>query len=401
MASLIQLKPKGRSPFWYCCFRGPDGRRMKKSTELTARSKAMEVCKRWQRAADMARARTLTEERAREVISEIVASVHGGEGLRSFTTRQWFEHFAKIKKASQDPKTVAKYEQIKTEFLDFLGGKADLDVLSVNSADIRAFRDAGKDRLSATTLNDKLVILSAYFNGAWRDHVISNNPCTAVEEVRDDLSPKKRQKQPFTLPQVRALLAKATPDWQGVIKIAFFTGARLGDCARLRLSNLDLAADPPTITFENYSKHGDDHTVPMHPALVEHFRRRSGNSRRGKVIKFPGSDGFLFPSLATNADGKTPRRVANLSKQFRALMDAAGIVNHKVREAGKGAARIVWALGFHSLRRTHISTMANAGVSEEQRMAITAHATRDVHKGYTHHELERLHESVSNALPAL
>ena len=31
--------------------------------------------------------------------------------------------------------------------------------------------------------------------------------------------------------------------------------------------------------------------------------------------------------------------------------------------------------------------MANAGVSEEQRMAITAHATREVHKGYTHEPL--------------
>jgi hypothetical protein len=45
----------------------------------------MQMCLHWQRAATMARERTLTEERAREVISEIVASVHGGEGLRSFT----------------------------------------------------------------------------------------------------------------------------------------------------------------------------------------------------------------------------------------------------------------------------------------------------------------------------
>ena len=74
-------------------------------------------------------------------------------------------------------------------------------------------------------------------------------------------------------------------------------------------------------------------------------------------------------------------------------MDAARIKNWKVREGvrgkGRGAARDVWALGFHSFRRTHVSMMANAGVSEEQRMAITAHATRDVHKGYTHHQFSQ------------
>jgi hypothetical protein len=154
---------------------------MKKSTKLTSKSKAMQMVLQWQRAADMARERRLTEERAREVISEIVAGVHGGKGLCSFTTREWFEHFCKIKADAQESKTASKYDQIKTEFLDFLGAKADLNILSVSSADVRAYRDHHKKRgLSATTLNDKLVILSAYFRGAWKDHVISNNPCTAV-----------------------------------------------------------------------------------------------------------------------------------------------------------------------------------------------------------------------------
>ena len=39
-----------------------------------------------EQAARMVRARTLTEERAREIISDMLADVYGGEGLRSFTT---------------------------------------------------------------------------------------------------------------------------------------------------------------------------------------------------------------------------------------------------------------------------------------------------------------------------
>src|SRR6202008_631083 len=104
---------------WYCAYTDATGRRLKKSTAETSKSKAQKICTQWQRAVDMARQRTLTEERSREIISEILASVNGGEGLRSFTVRQWFEHFCKIKTDSQNPKTAEKYEQIKTEFLDF------------------------------------------------------------------------------------------------------------------------------------------------------------------------------------------------------------------------------------------------------------------------------------------
>jgi hypothetical protein len=176
MASVIKRKPAARYPFWFACFRDPLGRRLKRSTGTTSRSKALRFAIKLQEAADEARARTLTQERAREIISEIVASVHGGAGLRSFTTRQWFDHHCKIKARSSDEHTAEKYDQISREFLAFLGAKADLNVLSVTSEDVRRFRDERADELSASTLNDRLTILSAFFNAAWRDHVLSNNP---------------------------------------------------------------------------------------------------------------------------------------------------------------------------------------------------------------------------------
>jgi integrase len=395
MASLVR-DAKGRSPFWYCAFTaiGKDGKlhRLKKSTGETSKSKAQKICVQWQRATDMARQRTLTEERAREVISEILASVNGGEGLRSFTVRQWFEHFYKVKQKASDPATAAKYAQIKRDFLAFLGTKADLNVLSVTSHDARSFRDEReKTGVSATTLNDSLTILSAYFNGARKAHVISDNPCLGIEAVTDTVTPAKRRKKPFTVEQVKALVAAASDDWRGLIKTAFYTGARLENCANLRFRDLDFTADPPVVVFPNYSKHGDEHEVPMHSALEECLLKLSPpkGDRTGAA--------FLLPSLAE-------RRTANLSKQFRKLMQEARIQNWKVREGvrgkGKSAARDVWALGFHSFRRTNVSTLANAGVPEEQRMAITAHATRDVHKGYTHHELAQLRRAIAH-LPTL
>jgi integrase len=58
------------------------------------------------------------------------------------------------------------------------------------------------------------------------------------------------------------------------------------------------------------------------------------------------------------------------------------------------------ALSFHSLRHTYSSILANSGVPEELRMALTGHTTRAIHQRYTHHELERLRDAVA-LLPTL
>ena len=225
---------------------------------------------------------------------------------------------------------------MKTEFLQFLGQKADLNIISVSSAEVRRFRDQRKaSGITATSINDGMTILSAFFNAAWRDHVISNNPCTAVEPVKDNLTPAKRQKQPFTVAQIKALLDTTGGDWPGLIRTAFFTGARLHNCVTLRLRNLDFTSDPPLGDFEKYSKHGDEHRVPMHPVLKEHLlsivKKRGQVRKTGKIITLPQKDGdaFLFPLLAEC-------RVANLSKQFGKIIAAAGIENRKLRE-GVGA----------------------------------------------------------------
>src|SRR5262249_50279259 len=163
-----------------------------------------------------------------------------------------------------------KYEQIRTLFLDSLGAKADRDISAITSADVRAFRDHRKQTgVTATTLNDGLTILSAYFNGAVKDHAIASNPCSAIEPVADTVTPAKRRKQPFTVPQIKAFLNHPHDDWRGLIKPAFSPSPRLAICANLRFADLDFASDPPLVVFPRYSKHGDEHRVPMAPALAD------------------------------------------------------------------------------------------------------------------------------------
>jgi site-specific recombinase XerD len=91
--------------------------------------------------------------------------------------------------------------------------------------------------------------------------------------------------------------------------------------------------------------------------------------------------------------------VSPLSKHFRKIMDRARIEQRVIRERSKSG-RNVNALSFHSLRHSFSSILANAGVAQEMRMALTGHTTRAIHAKYTHHEWEPLRDAFA-ALPRI
>jgi integrase len=79
-------------------------------------------------------------------------------------------------------------------------------------------------------------------------------------------------------------------------------------------------------------------------------------------------------------------------------MAKAGIDRGK-GEGKKGKGRQTRAKGFHSLRHTMISRMANAEVSADVRKAIAGHSTDTAHRRYTHLSLDAQRRAVEK-LPA-
>jgi integrase len=69
-------------------------------------------------------------------------------------------------------------------------------------------------------------------------------------------------------------------------------------------------------------------------------------------------------------------------------------------EEDRGKGRITYERGFHSLRHTFTTWLRSAGVSEEDRMALTGHSTRDSHAIYSHTDEEALRDAISK-LPSL
>ncbi len=119
MASLHK-DPRGKSPFWYCAYTLPNGKRRFKSTKQTDRQKAEEFRISVTRAARAAAAGDLTEQRARELIADIVQNTLG-EPLQSYTIGDWFREWVASKRGAKAEGTVLKYERTVNAFVDFIG----------------------------------------------------------------------------------------------------------------------------------------------------------------------------------------------------------------------------------------------------------------------------------------
>ena len=95
---------------------------------------------------------------------------------------------------------------------------------------------------------------------------------------------------------------------------------------------------------------------------------------------------------------RSPSRLSRAAT-FRALIDKAGIVC--TVKAGKGTkGRKVYSVGYHSLRHSFNSDLANLGVSQELRQKLIGHASEAVNEGYTTVELKTLRDAI-HKLPNL
>src|SRR5258708_5948302 len=115
MASLHK-DPRGKSPFWYCAFTLADGRRTFRSTKLTERKKALEVCLQWEKAAEHGRGGSLTEAQARKVLNTILEST-GQAPMQTETIQDYFTNWLNGKELAKKPRTAERYGIVVERFL--------------------------------------------------------------------------------------------------------------------------------------------------------------------------------------------------------------------------------------------------------------------------------------------
>lgn len=354
-------------------FRADDGRVVMRSTKQQKRKAAQSIADDWERAARKARAGELTQAVIIKTLREMLERSLG-ETLDLQSTKDFFATW--LQTPGRKPGTIARYRPILNCFVKFIGEqRARATVGSITTGEIERFRDLQiLDGKMESTANLAIRVLRAVFGSARRLGYALTNPAEAVRLLNES---DAEERLPFTADQTRELLSASDSEWRGMILFGYYTGMRLHDAANLTWQNVDLAGRTLTFRDEKTSMRkarGKKETVIfLHDDLVAYLESLPTND---------DPQAPLFPSLF----GKPSGSYGGLSNGFNRLMAKARIRSPLGKEKiGKG--RRFRALGFHSLRHTLISNLANADISPDVRKEITGHSSDEIHRRYVHLEL--------------
>jgi integrase len=377
MAS-IHKDPRNKSPYWYAAYYGADGRRKFKSTKTRNRTAAMRAALEWEAAERKAKEGRLYAAQARRILDQILFAATG-ENLTEFSVESWFKQFLASKAGGASPATMARYSQVLGDFEEWLGARSKLPLAAITPGDLTEYRNKLRSEGRAVSTCNQTVkkLLAVPFESARKLGYIPTNPCAGVDTLADKAEKKESGREPFTEEEISALLraAKGT-EWQGVITLAATTGLRLGDAANLTWGNLDLAAKSMEVETQ---KTGAELTLPIHPDFSAWLAKQTQGIEAAPV----------FPSLHGLAVGSR----GGLSFQFRRIMEKAKITCKVVTREGAG--RKTFSKGFHSLRHSFVTRLANLGVSEEIRQKLAGHADAVTHAKYTHLEIATLQSAIA------
>lgn len=338
---------------------------------------------------------TFTAPTARKYLSKLL-EIATGEQLETYTVATWTAEWLRRKTKKSSTATIARYKGHTKNFLTWLGeARAEKPLESITSQDVITWRELLSDEgRVGRTVNGYVKDMSGIYRTAIREGLVFSNPFTTVDSLETTDS---MERQPFTSEEVSALIEAAPGgEWPGVILLAAYSGLRLGDAARISWEAVDLQEKSITLIPAKTKRKNRKVTIPLQSDLLEFFE--------GVTIHSDEPDAPVFPTLSKTKVGSRD----GLSETFVEIMAGAGVSRGKAsREADdkdtdtdKSKGNVTYERGFHSLRHTFTTWLRNAGVSEEDRMALTGHSTRESHATYSHAD-KAVSKAAIDKLPAL
>ena len=374
---MASLHRRPHTKNWFCAYYLPDGRRAFRSTGTSNRRKALAVAVKYDEASRLAKSDHLNESVARRVINDIYA-LKRGEQLPSDTVREYLESWLQRKAGEIAESSYAEYKMTADLILQHLGQLADKPMDAVERRDAMSFRDALVKRVSPATANKRIKIARVIWGAARRDGVVQDNPFTKVEGLKVERS----QRRPFTMQELKTVLAACDTEWKGIVLVGLYTGQRLGDITNLRWGQIDF--EQKTVSFVT-QKTEHSSLLPLHKVLCDF------------LLTLPSADDpsdAVFPAAVTKGTN-------TLSREFGEILHKAGLIvmdkpqrMHEGQGKGRNARRAVGGLSFHCLRHTATSLLKNAGASDVVAREIIGHDSEAVSRRYTHIETDTLRTAV-------
>lgn len=161
---------------------------------------------------------------------------------------------------------------------------------------------------------------------------------------------------------------KEVPPLHYLFTVMLYTGARLGDCAKLRWRDIDLARGFLSFIPQKNQRYGERARVkiPILPPLRAMLETYPANKR----------DGYVMPDMAAEYEAK---RLSGTITEF--FKTKCGIETNRKTEVGNKAHTVVSA---HSFRHTFVSKAANAGIPFAIVQQIVGHQTAEMCHHYFH-----------------
>lgn len=201
---------------------------------------------------------------------------------------------------------------------------------------------AAQQALAPNSLGFILGGMSVYWRWLQAAAIVAegDNPFADVDIVRRGIDYAKRK--PFTPAEVTRLHTAAVDEqMRDLITLAMWTGARIEELCSLKVEHVGAAS----FRIISAKTAAGVREVPIHPNLRQTITRLVSAS----------TDGYLVPHLATGVYGGRSTSIGKRFSTFKTLM-------------GFGPAHT-----FHSFRRTVITQLENAGVSENVTADIVGH----------------------------
>jgi integrase len=372
-----------KSKYFIAGFYDLNGKRRNRSTRQTNRREAEKVASAFEEAANKRR----STRQVRAAITALHKEVNG-QGIPTHSFRQYSASWLETKKTEVGRATYEFCSGTVRKFLSFLGAKADDEMTEITKEDVISFRNSEAQTLTSKTVNHDLKCLRMLFNAAREDRIVDEDPTEFVKVAKKD---KPVIRSPFTLEDLRKLIAVADEEMQSLIRFGLYTGQRLGDLAMLTWENIDLNRMEIQLVARKTKKHI---TVPIAPSLLAHIKLYNArNARTGPIHS------RAFESV-TRTD-----KTSTLSKQFGDLMAKAGLRQKRTWEKSttkkpKRTPAARTGLSFHSLRHTTVSMMKEAGIPEAAVMELVGHDSEQMSAHYTHVGLDSLKKAAAS-LPVL
>ena len=384
---MFEVRQENGSPFFTGIFQAPDGKNREYSTKSVIRSVAQQIVMCWVLLSLAARNRIMTKRQYMEV-AKTLYYIATGTKIPNITVREAVKLFMN-ESGQKDDETVKSRRYAMSSFIQFLGVEADGIIEDVAPAHILRYRDSLLKKSEPSTANNRLEVLSTFFNFALRMGWVEKNPVVGVK-VKDPNAHKKSKviRRPFRRREAFLLVEKADVEMTGFFITDFHLGARQGDVSCISVPKMADFAEDEGVDMEFFNDKGEkDMTLPTLPEyglFISEFLKHHPNPQPGEK---------LFWEM-----GPKPKkaRTSYVTNTFDDICQAQGLRDAKTAPIGKSGKR-QYELVPHCIRHT-VNMALKLGDMPPALVCVFLGHTADANRRYDHfQEMELMRQELFKA----